>query len=151
MEINMDWSYPTPFTYQQVISESDIDGLNHTNNTCYAKWCESAAWRHSRALGLDIVDYQRLDKAMALHRAEYEYYLPSYAGEELIVATWLTHNDKKLRLERQFQINNLNTGSCIMRAKWWLICVTLSTGKATRFPREFLTCYSGRSLPIGEL
>jgi acyl-CoA thioester hydrolase len=151
MKINIDWSYPAPFTYQQVVSKSHIDGLSHTNNACYVKWCEAVAWRHSNALGLDIADYRRLDKAMALHRAEYQYCLPSYAGEELIVATWLTHSDQKLRLERQFQINNLNTGSCIMRAKWWLICVTLSTGKATRFPREFLACYSDHTLPIGEL
>lgn len=147
----MDWKHPKPFTHNLVVSNADIDGLNHTNNTCYVKWCESVAWRHSSALGLDITDYQRLDKGMALHKAEYEYYLPSHADEELVVATWIVHSDRKLRLERQFQINNLNTGDCIMRGKWWLICVTLSTGKAARFPKEFLASYSDHPFPIGEL
>lgn len=151
MKNTIDWKYPKPFTYNLLVSKSDIDGLNHTNNACYINWCESAAWQHSSALGLDITDYQRLDKGMALHKAEYEYYLPSHVGEELVVATWLVNSDKKLRLERQFQINNFITGDCIMRGKWWLICVTLSTGKATRFPEEFLACYSNHPFPIGEL
>lgn len=147
----MNWNYPKPFTNALVVSESDIDGLRHTNNTCYAKWCESVAWSHSATLGLDITDYQRLDKGMALHKAEYEYFLPSHAGEELIVGTWLIDGDKKLRLERQFQINSREKGNCIMRGKWSLICVTLSTGKATRFPKEFLDSYSNRPFPIGKL
>ena len=147
----MDWNFPQPFTYDLVVSESDIDGLNHTNNACYVNWCEAIAWRHSAVLGLNIADYRRLDRAMALHKAEYEYFLPSHAGEELVVATWLTHSDKKLRLERQFQINNREKKLCIMRGKWSLICVTLSTGKASRFPKEFLTSYSDRSFPIGKL
>lgn len=147
----MNWIYPKPFTYDLTVSEVDIDGLNHTNNTCYIQWCESVAWRHSDALGLSINDYQRLDKGMALQKAEYEYFLPSHAGEELVVATWLINSDKKLRLERQFQINNRETGDCIMRGKWLLVCVTLSTGKASRFPKEFLASYSHRAFPVGEL
>ena len=147
----MDWMYPKPFTYSLSVQESDIDGLNHTNNTCYVKWCESVAWQHSSALGLTIDDYHRLDKGMALHKAEYEYFLPSYANEELVVATWLVRSDKKLRLERHFQIDNIRSGDCIMKAKWWLICVSLSTGKATRFPKEFLACYSDHCFPIGEI
>lgn len=147
----MDWKYPSPFTFDLTVSEADIDGLNHTNNACYVKWCESAAWQHSLSLGLDIADYQRLDRGMALHTAQYHYFLPSVESEKLRVATWLVSSDRKLRLERQFQINNLATGKCIMRATWSLICVTLSSGKATRFPKAFLEAYSNREFPIGRL
>lgn len=147
----MEWKYPSPFTFDLTVAKTDIDGLNHTNNACYVRWCESAAWQHSLSLGLDIADYQRLDRGMALHTAEYKYFLPSIESDTLRVATWLVSSDKKLRLERQFQINNVNTGACIMQATWSLICVTLSSGKATRFPKEFLAAYSHREFPIGKL
>lgn len=145
----MEWQYPAPFTFDLTVDASDIDGLNHTNNACYVHWCESAAWKHSSSLGLEIKDYQKLDRGMALHTAEYQYFLPSFTGEQLRIATWLVSSDKKFRLERHFQINNIETGKCIMKAKWSLICVTLSTGKASRFPTEFLEAYSNRAFPIG--
>jgi acyl-CoA thioester hydrolase len=70
----MDWSSHTPFTYQQVVSEPDIGGLGHTNNTCFVKWCKAVAWQHSRAPDLDIIDCHLLDKEMAIHKAKYEYF-----------------------------------------------------------------------------
>lgn len=145
----MDWQFPQPFTYDLVVNPSDIDGLNHANNACYVKWCESAAWQHSSSLGLTIADYQRLDRGMALHKAEYEYFLPSLVEDELTVGTWLVHCDQKLRLERQFQIFNKANLACVLRAKWSLICVALSSGKASRFPKEFLQAYAGQEFPIG--
>ena len=38
----LEWDYPNPFTLDVVVEESHIDGLNHTNNTVYVKWCEHA-------------------------------------------------------------------------------------------------------------
>ncbi|MFK7862709.1 MAG: acyl-CoA thioesterase [Pseudohongiellaceae bacterium] len=147
----MDWQYPSPFTFDLTVDKQDIDGLNHTNNACYVRWCESAAWKHSSSLGLDIADYQRLNRGMALHSAEYQYFLPSFESDQLRVATWLVGSDKKLRLNRHFQINKLSTGQCIMKAEWALICVTVSSGKATRFPKEFLDAYANREFPIGSI
>ncbi|MBI1771970.1 MAG: acyl-CoA thioesterase, partial [Burkholderiales bacterium] len=58
----MVWDYPQPFTRAVKPQESDIDGLNHTNNAVYVRWCEEVAWGHSEALGLNLADYHRLDR-----------------------------------------------------------------------------------------
>ena len=63
------WDHPDPFVLHTQVDPSDIDGLDHTNNTVYVKWCEQAAWAHSGALGLDLDTYRRLDRAMAITRA----------------------------------------------------------------------------------
>ena len=55
------WDYPSPHRLAVCPQPADIDGLNHTNNAVYVKWCEQVAWSHSVALGLDIEDYRRLD------------------------------------------------------------------------------------------
>ena len=89
----MDWDYPYPFTLPRIPQAADIDGLNHTNNAVYVRWCEQAGWAHSEALGLTLDDYRRLDRAMAIRRGEYDYLLPTFAGEALLLGTWLVARD----------------------------------------------------------
>jgi acyl-CoA thioester hydrolase len=67
--------------------------------------------------------------------------LPAFDNEDLLIATWLTACDGKFRLERRFQMINLATGKTVQRGHWELICVTLSSGKVTKFPSEFIECY----------
>ena len=115
--------------------------MGHANNACYVIWCEQSAWNHSEILGLGIKDYQRLNRGVAIRKASYEYFLPSFENEDLLIATWLTACDGKFRIERRFQMINLATGQTVQRGHWELICVTLSSGKVTKFPNEFTERY----------
>lgn len=137
----MDWDYPTPFTLTAVPQQDDIDGLNHTNNAVYVRWCEKIGWAHSEALGLDLADYQRLDRAMAIRRGEYDYLLPTALHEELTMATWLMATTSKLTMERRFQLIRNRDQATILRGRWDLVCIELSTGQARRMPPEFCQVY----------
>lgn len=137
----MIWDYPHPFTLPAVPQDDDIDGLNHTNNAVYVQWCEKIAWAHSEALGLSLADYHRLDRAMAIHRGEYDYLLPTTRHEELTLATWLTASDGKLTLERRFQLIRNRDQASVLRARWDLVCIELSSGRARRMPPEFCQAY----------
>jgi len=137
-----DWDFPSPFTREVVVQAGDIDGLGHTNNASYVVWCERVAWLHSEYLGLSVRDYQRLDRGVAIQHAEYNYSLPSFAGDRLITATWLVHCDGKLRLERRFQIVHKDNGKTVMRGHWNLVSVVLSSGRVTRLPRLFADTYA---------
>ena len=92
-------------------------------------------------------DYQRLDRGVSIHRANYEYLLPSFENDGLTIATWLTGCDRKLRLELVFQIINTATEQTVLRGSWQLICTALSTGKAVRLPQEFLNTYGAAVIP----
>ena len=133
--------YSVPHVHRIRIVKSDIDGMGHATNACYAVWCEQSAWNHSKFFGLCIEDYQRLNRGVAIRKASYEYFLPSFENEDLLIATWLTACDGKFRLERRFQMINLATGQTVQRGHWELICVTLSSGKVTKFPNEFTERY----------
>lgn len=141
----MVWDYPKPFTQPAVPQACDIDGLNHTNNAVYVQWCEKIGWAHSEALGLDLADYQRLDRAMAIRRGEYDYLLPTAAYEELTMATWLMATTSKLSMERRFQLVRNRDQATILRGRWDLVCIELSTGQARRMPPAFCQAY----LPAG--
>ncbi len=146
----MAWDYPTPFTLPAVPLSGDIDGLNHTNNAVYVQWCEKIGWAHSESLGLNLADYQRLDRAMAIRRGAYDYLLPTSAHEELTMATWLMATTSKLTMERRFQLVRNRDQATILRGRWDLVCIELSTGQARRMPPEFCAIYlpAGVALPL---
>ena len=127
---------------------ADIDGLNHTNNAVYVQWCERVGWAHSDALGLCLADYQRLDRAMAIRRGEYDYLLPTDLGERLTLATWLAASDGKLSMERRFQLVRDSDGSTVLRGRWDLVCIELSTGRPRRMPPEFVQVYGAAVRPV---
>jgi len=131
------WDYSKPFTLHLEPLATDIDGLHHVNNAVYVHWCEQVAWAHSKQLGLGIDDYQRLGRAMAIRRSEYEYLHPVFLADQLALSTWLTASDGKLTLERCFQLVRITDGSTLMRGRWELVCIELTSGRARRMPEEF--------------
>ena len=137
----MHWDFPTPFTLPRVPLAADIDGLNHTNNTAYIRWCEHVAWAHSESLGIAMTDYQRINRAMAIRRAEYDYLLPALENEKLTLATWLVACDGKLTMERRFQLIRDADGATLLRGCWHLVCIEISSGRVRRMPLEFIQTY----------
>ena len=137
----MAWDHPNPFTLALVPEAGDIDGLDHTNNGAYVRWCESIAWAHSGHLGLDVADYRRLDRAMAIRRSEYDYLLPTQRGDRLTLATWILAGDGKITLERRFQLVRDADQATVLRGRWDLVCIEVSSGRARRMPPEFIRAY----------
>lgn len=148
--MTMHWDYPQPFVTSQVPHASDIDGLNHTNNAVYVGWCEQIAWRHSEHLGLTLADYQRLDRAMAIRHGSYDYLAPALLGQPLTLGTWLVASDGKLTMERRFQLIRDSDHSILLRGRWELVCIELSSGKPRRMPPEFCENYLPAVVPITE-
>ncbi len=141
------WDFPAPFTIRVTPQAEDIDGLNHVNNAVYLQWCEEVGWAHSEHLGLYLDDYRRLDRAMAIRRGEYDYLLPAVLGDDLLLSTWLTASDGKLCMTRNFQLVKATSGQTLMRGRWELVCIELTSGKARRMPAEFCKVYDAAVVP----
>jgi len=138
----MSWDYPDPFVVTFKVSEAHIDALAHTRNTHYVEWCMDAAWAHTTALGLGAADYQRLDRAMALTHAEYDYLRATRAGDALRVGTWITDWRSKLKMTRQLQIICEQTDVTVFRGTLEFVCIEISTGQPKKPPREFIDSYT---------
>ncbi len=143
----MAWDFAHPHTLQVAPQGDEIDGLNHTNNAVYVQWCERVAWAHSRALGLRLDDYRRLDRALAIRRGEYDYLLPTTLHEPLMVATWLVGSDGRLSLQRRFQVVRERDHATVLRGAWELVCIEISSGRARRMPAEFCQAYLPALVP----
>jgi acyl-CoA thioester hydrolase len=146
--MSVSWRYPNPFVQPITVGEESIDGLGHANNTAYIVWCETTAWRHSAQLGLTLIDCQRLGRAMAIVRGEYDYRVAARTGDPLSVATWLTASDRKLSLERRFQIVRNTDGKTLFAGRWQLVCIDIASGRPARLPPEFIEVYVGNLIEI---
>lgn len=142
----MSWELSNPFVIDIQVTADDIDGLGHANNAVYVSWLERCAWRHSQFLGLDLVEYRRLDRAMAVLRHEVDYLASAYEDQQLQMATWIVESDQRLKMDRRFQLIRPADGVTLLRAKTTFVCIELSSGKPKRMPREFVEGY-GRALP----
>lgn len=105
-----------PFIIDLRVGSEDIDGLGHANNAVYVTWLERCAWRHSQRLGLDLAEYRRLDRAMAVVRHEIDYLAAGYENDELQLATWIVDWDQRLRMTRRFQLKRPSDGVTLLRA-----------------------------------
>jgi len=141
------WDYPQPFTLETKVTAADIDGLQHTNNTVYVKWCEQVAWAHSVHLGLDLDSYRRLDRAMAITHSEFDYLQASREGDALIAGTWIVGWDRRLTMERRFQIQRPADGATLLRGMMRFACIEISTGRPRRMPPEFIAGYGPAVCP----
>lgn len=144
----IDWDFPNPFVQSRVVADEDIDGLRHTNNAVYVNWCGEIAWEHTQSLGLGLAEYEALDRAMAVREARYEYLQATRLAQGLAIATWITRWDKRLTMERRFQIRDVASGDTVLRASMVFVCIEISTGKPRRPPPEFIEGYGPAVLDL---
>ena len=135
------WDVVDPFVERVTVGPQDIDRFGHTNNVVYLGWLEKVAWAHSQHLGLDFADYERFGCGCVARRHELDYLAPTFAGDELLLATFIQENDGKLSMWRGYQIIRAGDGKTVLRGRTHWVCVDMKSGKPRRQPPEFLAAY----------
>lgn len=135
------WDHPAPHILSMTVPASSIDVMGHANNVEYLRWLESVAWQHSEHLGLDWVAYQRLDRAMVARRTTLDYLASAFAGDALLIGTWIVENDQKWSITRQYQLVRPRDNKTLLRGSTQWVCVEISTGRPRRMPPEFVVGY----------
>lgn len=135
------WDIDVPFFIEIEVAPTDIDRLDHVNNSVYLTYLEKASWAHTEALGLTWGSYQSLDAACVVRRHELDYLVAAKLGDRLQVATWIQENDNRLSLWRGFQIRRVADGRTMLRARTQYVSVRLSNGRPCRMPAEFVEAY----------
>ena len=135
------WDNANPFTLSIQVDKDHIDIMGHTNNVVYLEWLEKVAWAHSNALGLDWDMYRKLNRALVARRHEIDYLAATFAGDNLLLGTWIVDNDRKLSLTRRYQIIRPADGVTVLRGQTHWVCIELDSGKPRRMPPEFADGY----------
>ncbi|HZP12616.1 MAG TPA: acyl-CoA thioesterase [Nevskiaceae bacterium] len=147
-ESGFDWDVARPFTERVRVGDGDLDRFAHTNNVTYLAWLERVAWSHSKSLGLDFDDYERLGAGCVARRHELDYLLPTFKGDELVLGTWVDECDAKFTMWRAYQIIRVADGKTVLRGRTRWVCIDMGSGKLKRMPPEFVAAY--RPVPVSE-
>ena len=87
------WNCPPQFVATLTVQPEHLDEFEHTNNTIYLAWMQAVAALHSRQLGLTFQDFVELGYGCVARQHHMEYKRPTFAGDTLWVATWISHNE----------------------------------------------------------
>ena len=128
------WQRSDPFTMEIRVKDSEVDRLGHANNVVYLQWMEAISWAHIESVGLDWPLQQSLGRAMAIVHTEIEYRAAAFAGDELIMGTWLTHFDGRLHSSRRFQLVRPSDGQTLIEARSRHVCIDIHTQRPARVP-----------------
>ena len=135
------WDVQAPFIERVTVQPEHIDQFGHTNNVVYLGWLEKVAWSHSQSLGLGFADYERFGCGCVARRHELDYLAPTFAGDELLLATFIHENDGRLSMWRGYQVIRAGDGKTVLRGRTHWVCVDMKTGRPRRQPPEFVQAY----------
>lgn len=126
---------PAIFEYRHVVVSGEIDGQGHVNNVAYVRWMQDAALAHSRAQGWNTARYGDIGCTWVARRHTIEYLQPAFAGEEIVVATWVA-DMKKITSLRKYRITRPADSAVLAVAETNWAFVNVRTGLPKRIPPD---------------
>ncbi|GGY84047.1 acyl-CoA thioesterase [Marinobacter zhanjiangensis] len=131
------WDLPDPFTLTIDVGDDDTDRLGHANNVVYVRWLEDISWAHIESEGMTWALHEQTGKAMAITHTGIDYLASANAGDHLVLGTWFTDFDGRIRSARQFQLIRPADGKTLVRAVSTHACVTMASQRPSRVPPEY--------------
>jgi acyl-CoA thioester hydrolase len=128
----------TPFEMEIEVQQKDIDGLGHVNNVQYVRWVQDVAVAHWKAVA-SPEDREKL--AWVVVRHEVDYRRPAFAGDRLVVKTWVG-SATRIRFERLTQIVRLSDSVVVADARTVWCPIDRASGRPTAVRPEVRAVFS---------
>lgn len=126
---------PEVFEYRHLVAKDEIDELGHANNVVFVTWMQAAAVAHSTAQGWPGERYYRLKKGWIVRSHMIEYLQPAFAGDKLVIQTWVAKLRKATSL-RRYWVLRPSDQQLLAKAETNWAFIDYTTGKPTRIPAE---------------
>ena len=138
---SFDWDYKNPHILEFQVLKENIDVLGHVNNKVYLDWCEIVSWDHSKSLGISPQTYQDLRCACVVIKNKIEYLGSLFENDSILISTWITKTDSRLKLSRLFQVIRIEDNKTVFRSNVDYVCISLDTYKPIRMPELLKKAY----------
>ncbi len=117
---------------------SDIDEMEHVNNTVYLRWVQDVATSHWRAVA--AAEAQTAFVWVVL-RHEIDYKAPGFLGDEVLLRTWVGEASR-LTFERHTQIMRRHDEQLLAQARTLWCPISTTTGRPARVSEELRAQFS---------
>jgi len=126
--------------HRRAVAPEDIDELGHVNNLRYLEWMMAAAIEHSEAVGWDGARYAALGNAWVVRSHAIEYLRPAFAGDVVIVRTWVSEM-AKVSSRRKYVIAREH-GPMLARAETLWVFINRRTHTLDRVPPDLRSAFT---------
>jgi acyl-CoA thioester hydrolase len=118
--------------YPVLVFAESMDPNGHANNVEYVRWMQQAAISHSDATG--CTEVTKNDGASWVVRSHHvEYLRPVFAGQKLVVKTWVSTMRKTSSLRKYLF---LRAGEPVARGETLWVFINADTGRPRSIPDE---------------
>ena len=122
------------------VNDDAIDVNRHVNNLAYLRWMQDAATAHSAAQGWPLERYLAAGAGWFVRSHFIEYLRPAFAGETLLLYTWVT-GMTGLSSPRRYLFARDEDGVAVAKAETLWVFVDIETGRPARIPSEVQTAF----------
>lgn len=131
---------PAIFEYHHCVSPAEIDGVGHVNNIEYLRWLQDAAVAHSTIQGWPQKAYYELGHGWVVRSHFIEYLVPAFAGDEIVVRTWIA-DMKRVTSLRRYELLRPSDGKKLALACTNWAFVKFATLQPCRVPSEVISAF----------
>lgn len=128
------------YIHRLTVTDDQIDRWGHVNNRVYFTWMEDAAVDHSCVNGWPAERYAEIGGGWVARSHFIEYLKPAFAGDEVIVRTWVA-GFQRVTSVRRYSIERPSDQTVLATAETNWAFVKLSTFTLTRIPAEVGACF----------
>jgi len=124
------------FELRLIVTEQEIDELNHAGNYHYVKWMQEAAIAHSTEMGWSPEKYIELGAGWVVRSHNIVYLKPAFVGDAIVVKTWVS-NMKAVTSLRNYELCN-EAGVVLAKAETEWAFVNYEKQRPIRIPAEII-------------
>jgi acyl-CoA thioester hydrolase len=132
--------------FSVVIPDSAIDANGHANNVEYVCWMQQAAISHSDFTGCTRATISS-GSSWVVRSHHVEYLRPAFAGDAIVVLTWVS-TIKKASSLRKYVFIRKSDRAVVARGQTIWVFVDSPTGRPKVIPREVSSVF--KVLPVEE-
>lgn len=120
------------FEKEQVVTESDIDDLNHVNNVIYVQWIQDISKEHWVAKASKELQEEVMWVVLS-HFVEYKG--AAVLNDRIRITTYIKES-KGARCTRVVEMFNVKTGNLLLQAKTEWCLLSRETSRPMRISKE---------------
>ncbi len=122
-----------------IVAPEDVDTNGHVNNVEYVRWMQDAAVHHSESIGGTAATLaQGATWVVRAHRIEY--LRPAFAGEGILVLTWVA-TLRRVRSLRRYLILRQQDREILAKGETDWVFVDRATGRPRSIPPKVAAHY----------
>lgn len=127
------------YHYKLTVPEDAVDINGHVNNIEYIRWMQMAAVLHSDARGCTRAT-AAAGATWVVRTHKIKYLRPAFAGEKLIVLTWVS-NFRRVQSLRKYRIIRMKDRAVLVDGETEWVFVGAKTGRLRSIPPDVMSSF----------